>query len=129
MTEMLTRLEQNELVERKQDDQDQRVMRIYLTEKGRQAAQEMADSKDTFAASFFQALNEDEQAQLKALIEKLCSGLEADEDAYSERMEGGHGTGHQGGHHQHGCCGDNGWHHGHGHHAHHCWESHISENE
>jgi len=87
MTEMLTKLEHNNLIERKQDDKDQRVMRIYLTEQGKEAAEKIAANKDALAESFFLALSEDEQEQLLILIEKLCTGLEADEDS---RLEGMH---------------------------------------
>jgi DNA-binding MarR family transcriptional regulator len=121
MTEMLAKLEQNDLIERKQDDKDQRVMRIYLTEKGEKMAKEIAESKDTFAESFFQALSEDEQEQLMILIKKLCSSLEAAEDSHSERIHHEHGAYH------HGSCGDNGMHHGYGHHAHHRYERRTSK--
>jgi Transcriptional regulators len=105
MTEMLTKLEQGNLIARKQDDQDQRVMRIYLTEPGKEAAEKMAQNKDAYAESFFHALNEDEQEQLLILIEKLCAGLEANEDSYSEGMHHKHCGCHHRGHH-HGPCGE-----------------------
>ena len=133
MTEMLTKLEQNDLIERKQDDKDQRIMRIYLTEKGKKAAEKMAESKDAFAESFFQALSEDEQEQLMILIEKLCSSLEATEDSHSEGMHHRHGACHHEEHHHrehhNGSCCDNGMHHGHGHHDHHHCGRHIAENQ
>ncbi len=108
MTEMLTKLEQNGLIVRKQDDKDQRVMRIHLTEKGKEAAEEIAESKDALAESLFGALTEDEQEQMLNLTEKLCASLEAVEDSHGEEMHHGHGLEHHCGHH-----------HGHRHHEHH----------
>lgn len=124
MTEMLTKLEHGDLIIRKQDDKDQRVMRICLTEKGKKTAQEITESKDAFAESFFSALTEDEQEQLLILTEKLCVSLDVAENSHGEEMHHGHGPGHHCGHH-HGSCGKNGSHHGHGHHEHH--RSHPSE--
>lgn len=105
MTEMLTKLEQGNLIARKQDDKDQRVMRIYLTEPGKEAAEKMAQNKDAYAESFFQALNEDEQEQLLVLIEKLCAGLETDEDSHLEGRHHKHCGCHHRSHH-HGPCGE-----------------------
>lgn len=107
MTEMLLKLEQKNLIVRKQDDKDQRVMRIYLTEEGRKEAEELADNKDNFAESFFRALTDDEQEELLILTKKLCAYLEAAEDAYGEESHYGHGYGRgcHGGHRH--CSGGN----------------------
>jgi DNA-binding MarR family transcriptional regulator len=117
MTEMLTKLEQSGLIARKQDEADQRVTRIYLTEKGKAAAEGVAEGKDAFAESFFRALTEEEQRQLLALIEKLCAGLEADEDSYEYEFHGHRASRRCG----HGMYCENGMHgRGHGdHHRHH----------
>lgn len=80
MTEMLTKLEQAGLITRKQDEQDQRVMRIYLTDAGKQAAEQSALAGDDFVDAFFNGLTEEEKAQMLALLEKLCQGLEANVD-------------------------------------------------
>ncbi|MCB8818039.1 MarR family winged helix-turn-helix transcriptional regulator [Desulfosporosinus shakirovi] len=112
MTEMLTKLEQSGLILRKQDDKDQRVMRIYLTEEGKKAVEKIAESKDAFVESFFKALTEDEREQLLILTEKLCSDLEGAEDSHGGGTHRGHGSGH------HGSCRKKGMHQGHGHHKH-----------
>lgn len=111
MTEMLTKMEQNNLLVRKQDDKDQRIMRIYLTEEGKTAAQRIGESKDASAKSFFSVLTDEEQEQLLIIIEKLSASLEDAEVCH------GHGSGHHR-EHFHGLCGRNGMLHGHGHHNH-----------
>lgn len=79
MTEMLTKLEKNDFILRRQDEKDQRIFHIYLTDKGREAAEKIAEGKDEFAEYFFYALTEEEKEQMFKLTEKLCSSLEEDE--------------------------------------------------
>lgn len=116
MTEMLARLEQDGLIEKKQDDKDQRVMHIYLTEKGRKEAETMNAGKDAFAESLFQALTDEEQEQMLALVGKLSVSLGSAEDSYENEIRHGHGAGA-------GCCaghhhGGYGMYGGHGYHDH-----------
>lgn len=87
MTEMLSRLEQSDLIKKKQDEKDQRIMRISLTEKGREAAQKIEESKDSFIESFFIGLTEEDQQQLLVLTQKLCKKLEKDEFSFEHDME------------------------------------------
>ncbi len=124
MTEMLTKLEQNKLLVRKQDDKDQRIMRIYLTDEGKTTAEKIGGSKDASAKSFFSALTEEEQEQLLILIEKLCASLEDAEDSHEAEVGHGHCSGHHREHFQ-GSCGRNGMQHGQGHHNHdeHHWQN------
>lgn len=86
MTEMLTKLEQAGLIIRKQDEQDQRVMRIYLTDAGKQAAEESTLRNDDFIAAFFNGLTEEEKTQMLALIEKLCLSLETNHDLDRDKL-------------------------------------------
>ncbi|MBU5591651.1 MarR family transcriptional regulator [Clostridium sp. MSJ-4] len=94
MTEMLRKLEQSGLIVRKQDNKDQRVMRIYLTGEGEKVAQKMSESKDAFVESLFQGLTEDEQKQLFILTEKLCASLEVAENSYRKEGYQEQGAGH-----------------------------------
>ncbi len=77
MTEMLTRLEMNGMVVRKQDKNDQRVMRIYITEEGRKLAEQMNAAADM--DDVFDILSNQEKSQLLAILEKLCVSLESAE--------------------------------------------------
>jgi DNA-binding MarR family transcriptional regulator len=76
MTEMLIKLERAGLITRKQDEQDQRAMRIYLTESGRKAAEQSTETSGDFTVSLFNCLTEEEREQMLAIIEKLCISLE-----------------------------------------------------
>lgn len=95
MTEMLTKLEKNELILRRQDENDQRIFHIYLTDKGREAAEKIAEGKDEFAEHFFYALTEEEKEQMLKLTEKLCSSLEEDEDVKKGGLFNRHGEHHR----------------------------------
>lgn len=84
MTEMLTKLLKNNLIMRKQDERDQRVMHIYLTEEGKKEAIKITETENEYAKTFFQALTEDEQEQLFNLTQKLCLSLESYENQEDE---------------------------------------------
>lgn len=110
LTEMLNKLEQNRLIEKIQDDNDKRVMHIYLTEEGKRTAKQFDETKEEYAQSFFNALTEKEQEQFLNLVEKLCEGLENDENNYWQEFNlGGH----------HSVHGINNMHNDHCHHGHH----------
>ncbi|WP_415238928.1 MarR family winged helix-turn-helix transcriptional regulator [Seleniivibrio woodruffii] len=97
MTEMLTKLAQTELIERKQDEKDQRVMRVYLTEKGENALKASKAAIVDMSDSLFGVLTEEEQAQFASLMDKLtknleekCGGLSHHEDFMGHRGHGEH---------------------------------------
>ncbi|XER07988.1 hypothetical protein SRRS_35810 [Sporomusa rhizae] len=105
MTEMLLRMEQSGLISRRQDENDQRIMRISLTESGKQAAAQSTASTHDVTAALFKSLAAEEQSQLLALIDRVNASLETMENTED------HHPGHHGSHDHHGH---------HGHHDHHC---------
>ncbi|MFL0250571.1 MarR family winged helix-turn-helix transcriptional regulator [Clostridium neuense] len=78
MTEMLSKLENNGFIFRKQDQKDQRVSHIHLTDEGKKIVEHIEKTKDEFEEKFFSALTEEEKEQFFVLIKKLCLGLEND---------------------------------------------------
>jgi DNA-binding MarR family transcriptional regulator len=105
MTEMLLKMERLGLVVRKQDEKDQRVMHIYLTDEGKNAAEESSKATGAMADAMYQSLTEEEIGQLLALIEKLSSNLEKldtpDMDEFEGDFRHGHPQGFGGCHHRH----------------------------
>ena len=97
MTEMLTRLESKGLVKRTQDENDQRVMRIFLTEEGKTAAQS-SGVDDEALNDIFGVLTPEETTQLLALIGKLNAGYEETDAEYGEFPFPGGGRHARGGH-------------------------------
>ena len=90
MTEMLTKMEQLGLILRTQDEKDQRVMHIFLTEQGKAAAAESKSWNERLTDTLFEGLTEEELGQMLCLTEKLCVHLEELDSAESER-EAPHG--------------------------------------
>lgn len=76
MTEALLKMEAAGLIARKQDERDQRIMRIFLAEAGERAVLQSNAAAADMAERLFGGLTSEEQVQLLSLIEKLSSSLE-----------------------------------------------------
>ena len=98
MTETLLKMEAAGLITRRQDESDQRIMRIFPTETGEKLLLQSNDASFDLATRLFNGLTSEEQAQMLALIEKLSAGLE-EMDQSAPLREHGHGFRH--GHHRH----------------------------
>lgn len=77
MTEMLVKMEQAGLVTRRQDDKDQRIMRIFLTEDGKKIANESKATVDDFTTKIFNCLTPEERDHMLKLTEKVSANLES----------------------------------------------------
>ncbi|MBU2703509.1 DNA-binding MarR family transcriptional regulator [Sporomusaceae bacterium BoRhaA] len=99
MTEMLLRMEQTGLITRKQDENDQRVMRIFLTETGKKAAVQSSVTTHDLTTTMFNCLLPEEQTQMLAFVEKISASIETlvGSDAHDTHHHGHHGQ--QGHHH------------------------------
>jgi DNA-binding MarR family transcriptional regulator len=76
MTEMLLRMEQAGLITRKQDEKDQRVMRIFLTGAGEKAAAQSSVTTHDLTTTMFNCLLPEEQTQMLVLVEKISASIE-----------------------------------------------------
>ena len=75
--ELVTKLEQNGYVERRVNENDKRVMNIYLTEKGRKVVNDVMKDRHVVINKMFSGLSEDgEQQQLFTLMGKLIATME-----------------------------------------------------
>lgn len=68
VSELISKLESKQLVERRRDDADRRRVVLSLTEKGQDAAM---IHKERPAEDLFAAFSEEEKEQLAGLLEKL----------------------------------------------------------
>lgn len=75
MTVMLKRMEKANIVERKVDSNDQRVVRVYLTEEGRRISEEAKKIVETIGEECFTDFTEDEEEILKKLLLKMKDNL------------------------------------------------------
>ena len=85
MTEMLSKMEQLGLVERRQDEKDQRVMHIFLTEQGKNAVKKSQNAAERMANTLFAGLTDEEVKTMVELTEKLCTQLGAMDSAEMEQ--------------------------------------------
>lgn len=76
------RLEKNGVIERRQDEKDQRKSRIFLTEKGRKMCKELKDIHGQITEECFKGLTKDEKVILRRLLMQIRDNLaEACKDA------------------------------------------------
>lgn len=75
ITVMLNRMEKSEFVERRPDLSDQRVSRVYLTEKGEELAGKVKEIMKTIDKECFDDFSEEEQALLRRLFMQMRDNL------------------------------------------------------
>ncbi|SKA74943.1 transcriptional regulator, MarR family [Clostridium sp. USBA 49] len=75
MTVMLKRMEKSELIIRKQDDKDQRILRVYLTKKGRETCEKLKSTMKVLTEECFCNLTEDEKILLRRLLMQIRDNL------------------------------------------------------
>lgn len=78
LSEMLLKLEEDGQVERRKSTTDGRVVNVYLTGNGRQAAAAAAELRRQSAHDVFTALDDGEKEELRRILSKLSAGLEHD---------------------------------------------------
>jgi len=92
MTEMLSRMEAHGLINREQDEKDQRAVHIRLTDAGRALAGESAGATESLVGEMFKNLSEEEIKAMLELTKKLGTNLDAmvPPDSLPERHHGPH---------------------------------------
>lgn len=87
VTAQVKKLEEDGFAKRIPDENDKRVSRIYLTDKGREAQKKRSRFHNDMSEDIFGNLSPEEQEQLQALMEKLTLANDfKDEDTY-QKME------------------------------------------
>lgn len=89
LTVMLQRMEQAGLVNRKSDEQDQRVQRVYITELGRETSKKTVELFQKAVKAFFEGVSEEELAVYQGVLEKVKENVlrMLDETSGSETAE------------------------------------------
>ena len=75
MTMMVKRMTKAGLIERKQDQKDLRISRVYLTKKGKKARERLAIIMGQIEKECFGSLSEEESKQLKVLLAKMKENM------------------------------------------------------
>ena len=76
VTRLAKQLEEEGLIERTRDPQDNRVVRMSLTSEGRRAFEMATERSDAFRSRVRRALNEEEHKELRRLLGKLTEAME-----------------------------------------------------
>lgn len=76
LSEILLKLEEEGMVERRKSPEDGRVMNVYLTDKGRERAAQAAEARKHDAEAALASLSSAEKQQLAAILQKLAAALE-----------------------------------------------------
>ena len=76
-TVMIKRMEKAGLVERKQDEKDQRVSRIFLTDKGLEICNKVEEFNKELEKEFFLGFSEEEKIVLRRLLMQVRDNLKA----------------------------------------------------
>lgn len=75
ITVMLKRMENAGLVERRQDEEDQRVSRAYLTDRGMEVCREVSQTVKVIEGECLKNFTTDEQVLLKRLLMQVKDNL------------------------------------------------------
>jgi DNA-binding MarR family transcriptional regulator len=76
MTEMVAQMERLGYIKRQQDEKDQRIIRLFLTDKGKLAVDESRQQTNKLVKNIFAGFNDSEIEQLLTLVSKLCNYLD-----------------------------------------------------
>jgi len=76
ITIMLRRLEKSGLIKKEQDLRDQRISRVYITDKGRKICEEMKGTMKLIEDTLFNNFSEQEKENLKNLLKKIRENLQ-----------------------------------------------------
>ncbi len=77
-TDLVDRMEKNELVQRVRDEKDRRVVVVHLLEKGERIIQEVIEKRQQYLQEKLVGFNEQEVAQLSSYLEKLHVHMKQD---------------------------------------------------
>jgi DNA-binding MarR family transcriptional regulator len=75
VTDMLQRMEDTGLVTRRRDPDDNRLVRVYLTESGREKERSIADQFMKLEGAIFEDIDEHERAQLRQLLNRVLQNI------------------------------------------------------
>lgn len=86
VTGIVKRLEQSKLVERLHDEQDRRVVKVYLTVEGRAIMPELIAEVEHFGKSIMQSFSPKEQLDLLRKLQEIVANLSKIGDGVGDRF-------------------------------------------
>ena len=76
VSRMVDILEEKGFVERKQDSECKRKVKVYITQSGREIVKKLEDTKQKITKEISKPLTKEEEKQLLSLLEKIIKNLE-----------------------------------------------------
>lgn len=83
----MKRLEKGGLIERKSDEQDQRKIRIYLTERGRELIEKAQCQVEKSEKIIFKGFSESEKCLMKRFFDQMLANLEAENNLEGDSQQ------------------------------------------
>ncbi|WP_397539533.1 MarR family winged helix-turn-helix transcriptional regulator [Rummeliibacillus pycnus] len=77
-TDLVDRMERNDLVQRIRDDQDRRVVRIHLLKEGERIIEEVIEQRQNYLADIVKDFQSEEVQTLSILLSKLYKEMNQD---------------------------------------------------
>lgn len=77
VTGIVSRLEHNGLVERRHDTEDRRVVKVYLTDEGRDMVEHLYEAAETFNTILTSTFSEEDQRRLRAQLQQIIVNVSA----------------------------------------------------
>ncbi|MFC4770984.1 MarR family transcriptional regulator [Enterococcus hermanniensis] len=74
LAELMKKMEKSDDVRRQEEEQDRRIKRVYLTEKGKEKAKKLGSTGGDMSEAFFAGLTEEEQQQFSETLQKISDG-------------------------------------------------------
>jgi len=78
VTDMLQRMEENNLVTRRRDVDDNRLVRVYLTDEGRKRERSITEQFLKLESHIFENFDEQERAQIRHLLTRMLHNMSAE---------------------------------------------------
>lgn len=88
LTVMLNRMEKNDIVRRETDQRDQRVYRIYLTDKGSAVLEEIRETLNMLEQRSMEGFTEEEKLLLKGLLSRVGDNMKRYDQSDSRLKSG-----------------------------------------
>ena len=88
LSEILSKMEDKELIIRQKDENDKRKVRIEITEKGKESIVLKEEEHKNKAKELFNVINEEEQKQLELILSKLIKSWKINHTHHHGHMKG-----------------------------------------
>ncbi|TFB24963.1 MarR family transcriptional regulator [Filobacillus milosensis] len=88
-TDLVDRMEKNELIERVRDPKDRRVVRIHLLEKGKEIIHEVVEKRQLYLREVLESFSSDQIHSLHILMSKLFDEMKSHEEMAKHQTKEG----------------------------------------